>query len=171
MRALRRREAVQRSSMTPLPCPTPTSHAASYDKATFVAELVGAIEACGVSRGGTALCSAARQTVMDIAAKVDSLAADATSRAPGATAAAGDSASAGASSGSPSAPTQAHSLVLLTDGEATDREVLPAARAMLAQPPLPGGGFRALMVSRCARACVCAFMRGRGSRAFLEALL
>lgn len=69
-------------------------------------------------------------TIADIAAKVN-----------------GDSAGAGPPSGNLPAYSQTHSLVLLTDGEATDPEALFAARAVLAEPPLPDGGFRALLVS------------------------
>jgi hypothetical protein len=102
---------------------------ATCDKAVFVAELTGAVRACGLERYGTATCAATELALETLAAKANSLP---QSGRQGRTASQGS----------------AHSLVLLTDGYADDyrNEAFYRAADALRDPPFVAGGFKALLL-------------------------
>ncbi|PRW57568.1 peptide methionine sulfoxide reductase [Chlorella sorokiniana] len=105
---------------------------ALFDRAAFLAEVTGEVRACGLSRYGTATCTAVEEAVLTLAEKVDSLAEPQRS------------ASSGSGAGELGA---AHSLVLLTDGMAADEGyAFHWAADLLRDPPFEDGGFKALLL-------------------------
>ena len=134
------------SAYTALLPPRPAP-AAAFDKAAFLAELTGAVRACGLERIGTCTCAAAKLAVETLAAKANGMVAPPAAHPPaesGSAAQQGSTAGVGADSAHVGA---AHSLVLLTDGWADDQySGFDAAAALLRDPPFVAGGFKALLV-------------------------
>ena len=122
--------------------------AAAFNKAAFLAELTGAVRACGLRCFGTRTYAAAKLAVETLAAKANSLAVP--QQVP-----AGGGSGAAAQQGSPAhvgaAPAElgaaTHSLVLLTDGWADDLLIgYESAAELMLDPPFVSGGFKALLV-------------------------
>lgn len=117
-----------------------------------MAELSQAVRACDIDRGATSACAAVVGAVHTLADQANSLAApqeedDVDGAGDGG--AAQETAAADVGAGPPDLGTATHSLVLLTDGEATDEDTtaFDAAAALLRDPPFEAGGFKALLVS------------------------
>ena len=115
--------------------------AAAFNKAAFLAELTGAVRACGLRRFGTSTYAAAKLAVETLAAPQQALAGGGS----GAAAQQGSPAHVGAAPAELGAAT--HSLVLLTDGWADDLLIVyESTPALMIDPPFVSGGFKALLV-------------------------